>query len=207
MSATRISSAGEIRDCLSAIGKHVISFSGFGELGYEEEDVVERVARDILLPWRSHEILVNSGTLLRSGGQDGIAAVYAVARQLGIETTGIHPSIALDFSETHHPSPFCDRVFFVEDRTWGGFDGPGRLSPTLQVVLDVSDELVVIGGGKHAADELEAFMAGGKRVRYFAAEMNRHATTEWCRRSGASITDYRGAAHATWLSLGQSGDH
>jgi hypothetical protein len=189
----------EIRRFFAADGRHVIVFAGFGELGYEDDGIVERVARQVLAPWDRDRALVASGTLLRAGGQDGIAAVFAAAKALGFATAGIHPSVALEHARTHRPSPFCDHVFYVGDRTWGGFvAGSREPSPTLRLVLDVAGELVVIGGGKHAADELAAFLSHGRRVRYFEAEMNRRATDDWCRRAGARIEDYRGAAHRVW---------
>jgi hypothetical protein len=59
----------------------------------------------------------------------------------------------------------------------------------------------VIGGGKHAADELGAFCERGKKVSYFPAEMNRRSAMEWCSRTGVEIGDLRGAAFAVWRSL------
>lgn len=199
-----VSSIDEIRTFFRSRGKHVMSFAGFGELGYEDEQVVERVVRDVVPPERAADLIVNCGTLLRAGGEDGIARVFRVARMLGIETTGIHPAVALDFTATHRVSPDAGTVFFVADLTWGGFldDGSGP-SPTLSTILDVSDELVVIGGGKHAADELTAFWQRGKPVRYFPAEMNRRATREWCARAGVRITDPGGAARDAWLAVTQ----
>ena len=192
-----------IRQFFRSQAKHVISFAGFGELGYEEEDVVECIVRDVLRHWKTGELIVNSGTLLRVDGLDGIARVHAVANAAGFMTSGIHPSVALDFAATHRVSPYEQHVFFVDDSSWGGFIGPaGELSPTLEIILEVSDELVVVGGGKHAADELAAFIRSGKKTRYFPAEMNHRTTEDWCMRSGASITDFRGAAREVWSAMG-----
>jgi CO/xanthine dehydrogenase Mo-binding subunit len=44
-------------------------------------------------------VIVHSGTLLRTGGHAGIAEVYSIARRLGITTTGVHPSVAMQFAE------------------------------------------------------------------------------------------------------------
>ena len=198
----RLSSTGEIRRFFESRDKHVISFAGFGELGYEEDGIVERIVGEVVAPWQPEQLIANCGTLLRVGGEDGIARVYRVARSLGIETTGIHPGIALEFAATHRVSPDEDTAFFVADATWGGLLADGRLpSPTLAMILEVSDELVVIGGGKHAADELRTFWQRGKPVRYFPAEMNRRATREWCARAGVEITDLRGAAYDVWLDV------
>jgi len=181
--------------------KHVIAFAGFGELGYQDPQIVDRVVRSVLGAWQPHQVLVTSGTLRRANGHDGIAEVYTIAQGLGFETAGIHPSVALDFADTHFVSAACEHVFFVDDPSWGGYQDDKDLSPTLRAVLAVADELVVIGGGKHAADELEAFFTRGKSVRYFAAEMNHEFTNGWCDRSGVRITDYRGAAHTVWARV------
>ena len=115
----RVSSPQEIAAFFRGLGKHVVSFAGFGELGYEEKGVVPRIAREVLAPWPPGRVIVCCGTLLRVGGESGIAAVYEVARALGMETAGIHPSVALGFAETHRLSPFCDRAHWVHDDTWG----------------------------------------------------------------------------------------
>lgn len=198
----KVQEASSILRFIKSLHKRVIYFAGYGELGYEEEGVVRSVALHVLSEWPADEVLVHSGTLMRLGGQDGIAEVYRVARELGIETTGIHPSISMEFADTHRVSPDCDHVFFVEDKTWGGFlDGCGQLSPTLELHLKVSDELVVIGGGKHAADELQAFLDSGKPVRYFPAEMNYATTLQWTKGAGVTMADFQGAARSVWDTI------
>jgi hypothetical protein len=197
-----LASAAEIKRFFVTREKLVISFAGFGELGYQDKDVVARVARQVLGDADPDKVLVNGGTLLRADGQNGIGEIYRLAKEFGIETSGIHPSVALEFIETHYPSPFCDHVYYIEDDTWGGFlPGTREMSPTLRIVFEVTDQLIVIGGGKHAADELEAFVEHNKVVRYVPAEMNHEATREWCARSGAWIPDFRGDAHSVWLRL------
>lgn len=201
-----VEEASAVRAFFAGLGKRVVYFAGYGELGYEDEGRVRRIARRVLGEWPAAEVVAHAGTLLRAGGHDGIAEVYRVARALGIETTGIHPSVALAYAETHRVSPFCDHVFFVEDETWGGMlEGGERPSPTLSLHLEVSDELVVIGGGKHAAGELKAFVAGGRRVRFFPADMNHATTRRWAASAGVEIEDLRGAAHLLWDSLGPGG--
>src|SRR5947208_2938872 len=142
-----VESATAIRNFFTSRHKHVVYFAGYGELGYELEERVRSVASEVLQGWSAASVLVHAGTLLRVGGHDGIAQVYPVARRLGIETTGIHPSVAMAHGDTHRVSPYCDHVFFVEDVTWGGFlEGTDVPSPTLRLHLDVSDEIVVIAG-------------------------------------------------------------
>ena len=155
----------EIRRFLRSRTKHVVSFAGFGELGYEDPTVLARVAREVLDPWRPQDVLVNSGTLRRVGGEDGVAQIFPLAKARGIETSGIHPSVALEFADTHPVSPHADHVFFVDDPTWGGFmDRHGKPSPTLEVILDVSDELVVIGGGKEPSGNKYSMSPCSSRV-------------------------------------------
>lgn len=198
----KVEAASSIRRFIASLNKHVIYFAGYGELGYEEEGSVRSVALQVLSEWVTDKVLVHSGTLMRLGGQDGIAEVYRVARELGIETTGIHPSISMEFADTHRVSPDCDHVFFVEDKTWGGFlDDCGQLSPTLDLHLKVSDELIVIGGGKHAADELRAFINCGKPARYYPADMNYATTLQWAKGAGLTIADFRGAARSVWDTI------
>lgn len=200
-----VADAAAIEQFFASRAKHVLYFAGYGELGYEQIEEFRNVARTVLNERPAHTVLVHAGTLLRLGGHDGIAEIYRLAKEIGMETSGIHPSIAMDFAETHRVSPWCDHVFFVEDRTWGGFvDGTNRLSPTLRLHLTVSDEMVVIGGGKHAADELRAFAGAGKQVRYFPAEMNYSFTRDWAARAGVSLEDMRGAALEAWQSLRSS---
>lgn len=194
--------AGVITQFFNSLGKHVIYFAGYGELGYEDETCVRRVALQVLAEWSPTQVIVHAGTLLRRGGHDGIAQIYLIARELGFETTGIHPSVARAFAATHRVSPHCDHVFFVADNTWGGFlANSEHLSPTLQLHLAVSQEMIAIGGGKHTADEIKAFVANGKPVRYFPAEMNHQFTRQWAQSAGVQIENLCGAAYQTWLSL------
>lgn len=197
-----VEEASVIRQFFGKLGKHVIYFAGYGELGYEEVGRVQRIAHQVLGQWKPSNVVVHTGTLLRVGGYNGIADIYAVARELGIETTGVHSSVAHAFADTHQVSPYCDHVFFVADETWGGLLAEGEHpSPTLRVHLDVSDELVVIGGGKHAAGELKAFVSSGKPVRFYSADMNHAITRQWSDGAGANIQDMRGAAHLLWTQL------
>ncbi len=198
-----VSDARAIARFFQALHKHVIYFSGYGELGYEHANIVRDVALAVFSEHEPDNLIALTGTLLRVGGHGGIAEVYDVARELGIRTAGIHPSVARRFAETHRVSPSCDDVFFVEDESWGGYlTALGEPSPTLRVHLDVADELVAVGGGKHAADELRAFFLRGTGVRYFPADMNHATTRAWSRRAGADIRDFRGAAYDAWRALG-----
>ena len=196
-----VSEPAQIRRFFAEQAKHVVYLAGYGELGYEDRAVVEGVVEDVLSDWPRSQILAHGGTLLRVDGQDGITLAHQVAKRFGVQTSGIHPSVAMRFHATHRVSTFCDQVFFVEDEGWGGFTDSGDHSPTLRMHLDVSDEIVVIGGGWHAAHELKAFFDTGKRARYVPAVMNHDAARNWCRRAGIEMLDPRGAALETWEGL------
>ena len=198
--------AASIVDFFCRMKKHVIYFAGYGELGYEDAECVRRITLDILRDLATSSVIVLCGTLLRINGHDGIAEVYVIAKELGFETAGIHPSVAMQFGDTHRVSSYCDHAFFVRDDTWGGYLSMIAVpSPTLKLHLAVSDEMVVIGGGKHAADEMRAFAAVGKAVRYFPANMNMAATREWCAKAGVELLDPRGAAYHAWLKVSRDG--
>lgn len=198
----QVTRASSIKQFFNLLGKSAIYFAGYGELGYEEEGAVRRIAHEVLKSLPPSNVVVHAGTLLRLGGQHGIAEVYTLAKEFGIETTGIHPSVAMNFADTHRVSPHCDHVFFIEDDTWGGFPtGDDIPSPTLSLHLDVSDELVMIGGGRHAAHELKAFISKGKPVRFFPADSNHRVTRQWFEHAGIKMQDLRGEAHLFWDSI------
>ena len=191
----------EVKQFFDCLGKHVIYFGGYGELGYESKEYVRGIIVDILERREPGRVVVHTGTLLRLGGHAGIADVYSIAHELGIETTGIYPSVAMNFGDTHQVSPDCDHPFFIEDKSWGGFiDSDRQASPTLKLHLAVSNELIMIGGGQHAADELEAFLCAKKKVKFFPAEMHHETSRQWSEAAGADIRDMRGAAHQLWLA-------
>ena len=95
-------------------------------------------------------------------------------------------------------SPDVDRVFFVEDPSWGGrIEGTERLSPTSTAMVEVSDVLIGIGGGAVGRDELVAARRLGKPVTFIPADMNRARAIERAASKGLPApTDFRGAAHA-----------
>jgi len=184
-----------------AQAKRVLTFLGFGELGYQETDRVLDIMRAELATRNPCTTLVNTGTLIRVGGLNGIADIYLLAKQMGFETTGIHPSVAIGHSQTHRVSPYVDHAFFVLDDTWGGFQEHEREpSPTLRTLLQVSDEVVVIGGGKHAADEMQAFWNKGTPLTYHPAEMNHAMSQLWSADAGVEISGFKGAAFHYWMT-------
>jgi hypothetical protein len=179
--------------------KRVVTFAGYGELGYQDEPSLERATASVLRSFDPATTIVNTGTLLTEGFKAGIAAIYPVARGLGFETVGIHPSIALVHPKRHALAQAVNRVYFVGDPTWGGFlPGTRQLSQTLRTLLEASDELVAIGGGEHTAQEIEAFLAHGKPVRFFAAEMHRETTRLWCAEKRIPLPPPGGVTAQRW---------
>ena len=184
-------SAAAARRHFAACGKSVITFVGYSGSGYEDQDTMLAHAERVLSDVDPRTSLVNIGAT-----PDGIGAVYALAKRLGFETTGIVSSQARLNSVA--PSPFADVVFEVEDDSWGGFvKGTTRLSPTSQLMVDVSDLLVAIGGGDVARDELLVAQQRGKATRFIAADMNHAAARAKAATAGLpEPTDFSGPAAA-----------
>ena len=82
-----------------------------------------------------------------------------------------------------------------------GWAAGTRLSPTSEVMVEASDEMIAIGGGAIARDELNEARRRGKPIAFFPAEMNHALATEKARKSGTPPpTDFRGEAHAVFNS-------
>jgi len=176
-----------------------VTFIGFGELGYEDEGAMRSVVRAELDARSRETTIVNTGTLIKAGFHAGIADVYREAKAMGFRTTGIHPSLALRDPGRYRLSPFVDEVFFVEDDSWGGcLEETGEPSPTLQVLVAVSGEVLAIGGGRHAADEVREFVRQGVPVRFHEAEMNHIVGRAWHATRGIDEVDFRGEAQLLW---------
>jgi len=191
-----------VREFFARRSEHVIYFAGYAELGYQREGHVREIASEVLGALPRSEVLAHGSTMIRDSGFDGIAEMFGVAKRLGVETTGIFPSVSRYFAQTHRVPDDCDHVFFVTDEIWGGFlPGTDRLSSSLQLNVEVSDEAVFIGGGKHAAEELRAFVAAGKPVTFIPAEMNHTFARDWCRRNGKEEPDLQGAAYTAWKEI------
>lgn len=203
--AARVFDVASAVHAVRARGGAVVTFGGFGELGYDDEAGVLARCRAELDRHDPARTRVATGTLVTEGFRTGIAMVYALAKARGFATLGIHPSVALHHPKRHAIAPGVDEVLFVDDPTWGGADADGTPSNTLQVLLAVSAEFIVFGGGHHTAHELLAFLDAGKPVRFHDAPMHRHTTDRWCAASGVRIADYRGAAFHAWRSRGADG--
>ncbi len=173
---------------------HVVTFIGYSGAGYEDEDAMLAAARAELEKHDPTKTLVNIGAT-----PDGIGAVYALARELGFRTAGIVSTQGWDYRETITLD--VQRVFFVEDATWGGYgEGSTTLSPTSEAMVRVSDEIVGIGGGAVGRDEMLEARKRGKPVRFIPADMNHAKAVAKAKRKGKPVpTDFHGAAAAALM--------
>ncbi|MEJ2541600.1 MAG: hypothetical protein P8188_16820, partial [Gemmatimonadota bacterium] len=171
----------------------VVTFTGYSGSGYEDQDAFLRRARSLLAEFDPESTIVNAGAT-----EEGIGAVYELAREMGFETTGIVSSQALEADAAF--SPFVDTIYVVADDRWGGrVEETGRLSPTSEAMVVVSDVVLAIGGGAVARDELVAARDRGKEVRFFPADLNhRRALERAADRGEPAPTDFRGEVHSVF---------
>lgn len=174
-------------------GRRVLTFLGYSNAGYEDPEAMLERARQVLAICDPERTLVNAGAT-----EAGIGAVYPLAKERGFLTTGIVSSRAKE--EGVPLSPSVDRVFFVPDERWGGLiPGTDRLSPTSAAMVDVSDELVAIGGGGIARDEMLAAARAGKEVRFYPADLSHRHAIDSARQAGRPPpTDFSGALARAW---------
>jgi hypothetical protein len=181
----------EIMSFFRGKGMTVLTFVGYSGAGYEDSDRMLADAAAILAEHDPRTTIVNLGAT-----EEGIGAVYEIARRRGFFTTGIVSTRARD--DRVPLSSFVDRVFYVRDDSWGGrIEGTDALGPTSSAMVGVSDIIVGIGGGDIARDELIAAREQHKTTRFIDAEMNRQAARNAARRKGLpEPTDFRGSAAA-----------
>ena len=147
----------------------------------------------MLSKFEPRRTLVNIGAT-----EEGIGAVYDLAKGRGFATIGIVSALARE--ESVALSRCVDDVFFVRDTTWGGrLPGSSALSPTSTAIVQASRMIVGIGGGAIARDEMTAARRAGKRVIFVPADMDQERAREAARAKGQPPpTDFRGAAHAAF---------
>ena len=178
----------EIRAYFKAQRKHVITFLGYSGAGYEDPPAMLKAAGDVLSHHEPGKTIVNIGAT-----PEGIGAIYQLAKDRGFATSGI---VSTQWRGSGSSlSPCVDGVFLVKDDTWGGLvKGTQTLSPTSTAMVDVSDELVAIGGGEVSRDEARAAERAGKKVQFIAADQNHAAAIERAKKRGEPVpTDFSGA--------------
>ena len=175
-------------DAVHASGQKVVAFCGFSAAGYEDLKEVELLLCAQLARFSPQSTVICSGATA-----DGIGMVYPLARRAGFHTIGIVSSLAQ--AEGIAMSKDVDVVYLVQDDTWGGRQG-ALLSPTSQATVAACDEMIGVGGGAIARDELEEARQRGKPVRFIPADMNHALAVEKAHKLGkATPTDFRGEAH------------
>jgi acyl-CoA synthetase (AMP-forming)/AMP-acid ligase II len=175
-------------DAIRRHGRRVVTFVGFSGAGYEEPLSVRNLLADVLAAFDPRLVTICSGATA-----DGIGAIYPMAKTRGFATVGIVSAVA----ETNHArlSDAVDTIYVIEDQDWGGRRRDGTLSPTSVAMAGAADEIIAIGGGDIARDEVEAAIAAHKPVRYVAADMNHAAGLEKARRSGEAVPPFQGSVH------------
>lgn len=194
--STKATPPDEILAFYAAQEKSVLTFLGFADAGYERQDLMLDAASNSLAAMDPKLTIVNIGVT-----SSGIGAVYKLAKEQGFVTTGIVSTLAIEFSL--EASPFVDHAFFVLDTQWGGNLRDGKqLSPTSKVMVDVSDQLIAIGGGEIARVEFVAAKKLSKGTTFIPAEMNHRVAMESTRRKGVRPpTDFRGALESSLAKL------
>ena len=198
LEGSRVHSWEQVASELRSVDRQIVTFGGFGELGYEDEEEMLRLCAAELAWLNPRTTVINTGTLITEGFQVGIAAVYQLAKSLGFTTVGVHPSIALCHSKAHSLAPGVDHAFFVSDTTWGGLRNDGHASNTLKVLLEVTDRFIAVGGGLHTAQELRTFLTTDKAVHFYPAQMHRQTAVDWITRVGATLDGFDGSAQDLW---------
>jgi len=183
---------------LRGIGKRVVTFTGYSGTGYEDPAAVrEAIAAELSRFDRTNTLVCAGAT------SEGIGMVYPLALKKGYGTAGIVSSQAQ--REGVRLSNEVEVICVVQDDTWGGRQSGGRLSPTSQAMVDTCDEMIGIGGGLIARDELEEARKKGKAVKFVPAEMNHRLAIEKAAKAGNEApTDFRGEAHTLFQAPEQT---
>lgn len=183
----RRATASEVQQWLARNPRKLLSFLGYSGAGYQHTAAMLAAAAGELARHDPARTIVNIGATA-----EGIGAVYGLARERGFATMGIVSSQVLASRSAW--SPDVEQVFVIEDATWGGVDAAGRLSPTSAAIVALSDEMVAIGGGAIARDELQAGRRTGKPTRFIPAESNHELARQKARAAGRpEPTEFSGA--------------
>jgi hypothetical protein len=184
---------------IKSLGKTLLTFYGFSGLGYEDEQEMLSIAREVLSKYSPKTTLVNIGA-----SSTGIGAIYPLAKSMGYETAGIISTEALEYLE--EISDDVDHICFIQDNQWGGrLPNSDELSPTSRAMVECSDILVGIGGGAISLDEMLAGHAQGKELLYFPADMNHERAKRQAERKGLPPPEsFKGPAHDTLSGIKKS---
>ncbi|EAN4380549.1 hypothetical protein DRE45_21375 [Salmonella enterica subsp. enterica] len=134
--------------------KHVMVFSGFSALGYEN---IELLKKTIKLELKRAINVYGEDLLCVVAGatSEGIGIVYDLAKEMKISTLGIVSEQAKG-----HESPNCDKVVYVPDpeKTWKVLDVTGNsymvYVATQKDNISRTGEFIALGGGNVTLSEL-----------------------------------------------------
>ncbi len=188
-SPAEVRTEAEISEFFRSRGKRVVTFLGYSGLDYQDRPRMLRQARRVMERLNPRTTIINIGAT-----PDGIGAVYPLAQEMGFETSGIVSVMAKEYGT---PSPHVNHVFYVQDDAWGGFrPGTQDLTPTSRAMIENSDQVIAIGGGEIARDEMTAAMRRGIPTSFIQADMNHElAIRKATRNGGVAPTEFLGAAH------------
>lgn len=184
--ATDPMKADEIIERIKGLGKKVYTIFGYSALGYEDEMRLESfVRKDIDVLSRDEYVIAIGAT------EEGVGAMYKVAKDMGFATIGIVSTQALSYSGRF--SDFVDSIYIVNDDFWGGFvPGTSKLTETTKTFLGVSDFISAYGGGKNTAVTLEFAKELGIQTKFEEFDMS-HTLADKIIKHG-EVLDYRGDA-------------
>ncbi|OHT08494.1 hypothetical protein TRFO_23014 [Tritrichomonas foetus] len=144
--------------------KKVLTFLGYSGGGYELPNDMLSKANEILAMFDPRTTLVTIGAT-----HMGIGSVYKIAYELGFETIGIVTSKVNQKSFSH----FCQTVFLIKDFLYGGFlKGTEKLSPTSEVMVEITDIVVALGGGEISKAEFLTAKRKNKKCAFFPFDFN-----------------------------------
>jgi len=184
---TEVKSEAEIAAFFKERGKKVVTFLGYSGAEYNNKSQMLSQARRILERLDPKTTIINIGAT-----PEGIGSVYQLAKGMGFETSGIVSAQAKKYGRL---SPFVDHAFYVQDESWGGFKpGTKELSPTSRAMVNNSNQVIAIGGGDVARDELTAARDLGKPTDFFPADMNHEIAIKKAAKNGLPTPkDFRGS--------------
>jgi len=157
--------------------KTVLTLFGY-MAGYENEEEMFRIVREVLSEYSPETTLVNDGVT-----KWGLGEMYPLAKSLGFTTTGIVAKLILE--DPSDISGSVDHICLINDDQWGGkLPNSEEVSPTSRAMVDCSDVFVAIGGGDISLDELLAGRELGKPIHYYPAEVKHDWAIRNAKRKG-----------------------
>ena len=100
--------AHEAATFIRSLRKTVLTFVGYSGMGYEDENAMLQIAREVLSQYSPKTTLINIGVT-----RVGIGAIYPLAKSMGFETSGIVTNLAL--KKPDDISSAVDHICFIKD--------------------------------------------------------------------------------------------